>query len=680
MKTTTKYRLVSPRLALQWLVASLICLCVLNFGTTHASPMRLEANNGNPSVAGHLSMYLDRSGEMSFDQAVAHKESGGFTPVVGNEVAAGFINNGALWLHLTLEKTEHTPTDWVLSLSADTIDLIDLYIQQPDGTYLTKKGGRAMQSAQREFLVSGHAFRLVPATASRQEVYVRLATLIALRFAVEVWQEVSFDRFFARDNFLFGMYFGSMSLVFLVSLFRTLKNLNFTDALYTSYIGSMEAANLFAYGYPQQFGLFDDWLVRIIFGQSGIVVAGLSLIWLVLVLIAWPQHVRHRLKIAAFGFTLACLLTLLIVLTVAPRTVPQWIMVFAGLVITFSVSLGAWSARNGWAQGKAFLFAFSPFFVAVAAMILTNFGVIKGFYLTRNLSFLATVFHAVFLYLAVFSRDAILQRAREKLEWNISRLGEELSNQTLFLHMLTHEVRTPLAIIDNNSQLLSMQYSGEISMMRFLGEIRTAVARIAELLNRYLSQFRLMSLNTIQKEPVDLAALLSRVADEVQRTTENPAILVKLSFFLTAFPQTGHTILTHFHQNCWNHLINCRIEKLPAAVMIDPDLFRILITNLLENAVKYSPEGGSIEIAARMDKTRRVAIEVRDEGVGIPETELEHIFQRYVRTQQVEGVSGAGLGLYLVKNIAQLHGADVICKSTLGEGSTFFVTLAPASE
>lgn len=649
MKTSTKYRLASPRLALQRLVACLIWLCVLSFAA-HASPMRLEANNGNPSVAGHLSMYLDRSGEMSFDQAVEHKASGGFIPVVGDEVAAGYINNSALWLHLTLERTGHTPTDWMLSFSQDLIDFIELYIQQPSGAYSIKKGGRAMPSAAREFTFSGHAFRLAPSTTTttsmRQDVYVRLATGVSMRFAVRVWQEKNFDRFQARDNFWVGMYFGAMSLVFLISLLRALKNRNLTDTLYTTYIGTLEGSNFLAYGYAQQLGGFDDWLVRIILGQLGLALAGLSLSWLLVVLIGWPQPIMRRVKIAAFGITLVYSLTLLCALLVAPRTAPQWILAFSGLLILYTLLLGAWAARNGWAQGKAFLLAFSPFFVAAGVVILTNFGVINGFYFTRDTMFLATVFHAVFLYLAVFNRETELARAKEKLEWKVSQLGEELSDQALFLHMLTHEVRTPLAVIDSHSQLLSMQKLGDHSMLHWIDEIRTGVAHIAELLNRCVAQFRLATFKTIQKEPVNLAALLSLVASEVQRSTEN-------------------------------HLITCRIEKLPDAVTLDPDLFKILLSNLLENAVKYSPEGGVIEVVACVTKTGRIAIEVRDEGVGIPETELEHIFQRYFRTQQVTGAVGAGLGLYIVRSIARLHGGDVTCQSTLGEGSTFVVTLVP---
>lgn len=106
----------------------------------------------------------------------------------------------------------------------------------------------------------------------------------------------------------------------------------------------------------------------------------------------------------------------------------------------------------------------------------------------------------------------------------------------------------------------------------------------------------------------------------------------------------------------------------------DPDLLRVLLLNLLENAARYSPEGGAIQVRAAAGDGQ-VTIEVSDEGVGIPAAARERIFERYYRTSQVKEAIGAGLGLYIARSIARLHGGEVTCDSTLGEGSTFRVHL-----
>ncbi|MBF0340838.1 MAG: response regulator [Magnetococcales bacterium] len=215
--------------------------------------------------------------------------------------------------------------------------------------------------------------------------------------------------------------------------------------------------------------------------------------------------------------------------------------------------------------------------------------------------------------------------------------------QALFLRMLNHEVRTPLAIMDSNCQLLALEQTGERGPA--LAAIRAAVAKVAELFDRCLTQDRLAAIGTLTLAPVNLEQLLNAVSQEAQRGTND-------------------------------HLIMLRLDSpLPAHFVGDATLLRILLGNLLDNAVRYSPDGGAIELVAQTDGLGQVVIEVCDEGIGIPESEREQIFDRYHRTHQVHDKMGVGLGLYIVRNIARLHGGEVHCTSTLDEGSAFRVTL-----
>ncbi|MBF0126882.1 MAG: response regulator [Magnetococcales bacterium] len=215
--------------------------------------------------------------------------------------------------------------------------------------------------------------------------------------------------------------------------------------------------------------------------------------------------------------------------------------------------------------------------------------------------------------------------------------------QAMFLRMLNHEVRTPLAIMDSHCQLLALENTGE--SRHAVATIRTAVAKVAELLDRCLTQDRLAAIGTLTLAPVDLKQLLSAVAQEAQRSTND-------------------------------HLIMLRLDSpLPTHFVGDATLLPILLNNLLDNAIHYSPEGGVIELGAQTDGSGQVVITVSDEGIGIPASECEQIFERYHRTHQVNNTIGVGLGLYIVRNIARLHGGDVHCTSTLNEGSTFRITL-----
>lgn len=120
-----------------------------------------------------------------------------------------------------------------------------------------------------------------------------------------------------------------------------------------------------------------------------------------------------------------------------------------------------------------------------------------------------------------------------------------------------------------------------------------------------------------------------------------------------------------------------RIERKTAIeVSGDPDRLRDLFRNLVENAIKYSPKGGTITIEAE-DRGNQTCIVVRDCGVGIAAEDLPYIFERFYRVQsdETEGIGGSGLGLYIVQAIVRAHGGSIDVQSRPGEGTTIAVTL-----
>jgi signal transduction histidine kinase len=101
-----------------------------------------------------------------------------------------------------------------------------------------------------------------------------------------------------------------------------------------------------------------------------------------------------------------------------------------------------------------------------------------------------------------------------------------------------------------------------------------------------------------------------------------------------------------------------------------------VVNNLLSNAVKYTPEGGWVELVAQT-RPNVVLIQVSDNGLGIPEKDIPHVFEKFYRIRR-EGYleqDGTGLGLSIAKSIVEQHGGEIWFESTLGEGTTFFVSL-----
>jgi two-component system phosphate regulon sensor histidine kinase PhoR len=125
------------------------------------------------------------------------------------------------------------------------------------------------------------------------------------------------------------------------------------------------------------------------------------------------------------------------------------------------------------------------------------------------------------------------------------------------------------------------------------------------------------------------------------------------------------------------------VENLVAAPLIadaDPDRLRQVLSNLIENAVKYGRLEGRVTVSARVLETGRIEVAVCDDGPGISDEACARIFERFYRADKARSreQGGTGLGLSIVKHVVQAHGGEVRVESELGSGSTFFFTLAAA--
>jgi two-component system, OmpR family, sensor kinase len=117
-----------------------------------------------------------------------------------------------------------------------------------------------------------------------------------------------------------------------------------------------------------------------------------------------------------------------------------------------------------------------------------------------------------------------------------------------------------------------------------------------------------------------------------------------------------------------------RVKTHPLMMFGDPKLLFQAFSNILANAIKYSPGGGLIKFDAALDGDT-VVVSIEDNGIGVPQEDLEHVFERYFRARNVTSLVGTGIGLYLVKMVVALHRGEVSVKSREGKGSAFTVRL-----
>lgn len=222
--------------------------------------------------------------------------------------------------------------------------------------------------------------------------------------------------------------------------------------------------------------------------------------------------------------------------------------------------------------------------------------------------------------------------------------------KTEFVSLASHQLRTPLSSINWYSEMLIAGDAGKLNVEQsnFVNEIYRGSQRMVELVNSLLDVSRL-ELGTISIEPtlVDLNEPATSIIHELQ-----PSILKK------------------------NLTVTLKTPKKIPLLSVDPKLIRIVFQNFISNAIKYTPEKGKIVVEIVFDKLS-VLIKVSDNGYGIPEHNKEKIYEKLYRADNIKekDTEGTGLGLYIVKAIADHSGSKTWFESQENKGSTFFFSI-----
>jgi len=213
----------------------------------------------------------------------------------------------------------------------------------------------------------------------------------------------------------------------------------------------------------------------------------------------------------------------------------------------------------------------------------------------------------------------------------LSRLGDALETQKQFTADAAHELRSPLTALQLQVQLVERAQS-DVERREALEQLKTGIRRASRLVEQLLTMARLDPAAAQARSAVDLDALAASVAADFETLAGAKRIGLRLG----------------------------RVEPARAAGV--PEALRTLLGNLVDNALRYTPEGGSVTIDA-FTEDGRAALAVTDSGPGIPPEERERVFDRFYRLPG-SGAQGSGLGLAIVSRIAESHHAEI----ELGEG------------
>ena len=245
----------------------------------------------------------------------------------------------------------------------------------------------------------------------------------------------------------------------------------------------------------------------------------------------------------------------------------------------------------------------------------------------------------------ILTQRHALEKQSRQLAGALEKEQEASAMQKQFIAMVSHEFRTPLAIIDGHAQMLMRRKDEEATAVEDrLKTIRSAVSRLVHMMESVLSS---NLLKTGRMEPVaedfDLRQLIAELCNEQM-------ILAK--------PDS----------------IRCDCGGLPPVVRLDQKMMTLILSNLLSNAVKFTPENPVITVKGTMQNDL-IVIEISDNGVGIPADEADRIFDRYYRATTSTGIPGTGIGLSLVRDLAAAQGGRIDVDSAPGRGTRFTLSL-----
>lgn len=242
----------------------------------------------------------------------------------------------------------------------------------------------------------------------------------------------------------------------------------------------------------------------------------------------------------------------------------------------------------------------------------------------------------------VEERTAQLREAERNVREALEKEKELHALKSRFVAMASHEFRTPLSTIMSSVDLIARYVENDERVGKHVARIRTKVREMTAMLNEFLSLEKIeQGLVACQPVAIDIVHLGIELIEE-----------------LRALTKSGQTI-TYDH------------EGNERGVTLDRQMLGNVITNLVTNAVKYSPEGMAIELRTRIEHGR-LHITVHDTGIGIPDTDQQHLFDRFFRGSNATTIQGTGLGLNLVKRYVDLMQGSIGFTSRPGD-TTFVV-------
>lgn len=645
-----------------------------------ASPLYLSAETGMFSLNTCIEVMEDSHARYRINAMDNPVMAAQFHPVATDHQLNFGYSLSAYWLRCRV--TSAATSHWLLEVGYPSLDSVQVFTERPDGGYQQQQAGDLLPFSARVYPHRNFIFPLtfMPGTHS---LYIRVRSQGSLTVPLTLWQPETFHQQDVGTYATLALYYG---IVLALGLYNLLLFFSLRERVYLEYVlfvtgTAIGMASLNGFG--NQFFWPGSPAWGNISQPIGFTLCGLfaSLFTRSFLATAARTPLIHRmygrlaigftilLPVPFFSYYLAAILTSLGGLTFA--------------VLTCGVSV--YSLRHRYPGAQYFALAWAMLLFAVATLAARNFGWLPTTFVTLYGMQIGSALEMLLLSFALAERirtmrrekdlaqaDALLSRqqlveslrineltlnhriaertrqlteTQKMLETALGQEKEGRNRQAHLLALMAHEIRSPLAIISNTSQMLNiLAQSDQPNWQPRLKKILSAVQRLTALMDNLLAEERLsVDQHGLERQAGDLNLFCTELVLSFADLHHRPLRFV---------PWEGNTQL-----------------------YADWQLIGIAIGNLIDNAVKYAPPNSDICVRVQPGISGALCVEVSDQGSTIPAEIQQQIFEKFIRGGHKTSTPGVGLGLYLVNWIAKFHGgmADVI--SEAGLGNTFRIYL-----
>ncbi|WPL15556.1 Sensor protein KdpD [Thiorhodovibrio winogradskyi] len=604
---------------------------------------------------GQLAYLRDPSRAMTLDQARDALAQGRFQGLSAN-LGIGYVPD-AVWLSFRLERQADQPSHWWLELMPTYLDSIALFHRTPTGQWDQRQAGDRLPQSAKEIDYRGTVFKLDLAPGPHA-FFIRLQTTSTMAAMIKLWQPPAFKRHILNSYFGYGFYF---SLIFAVLMFNSANWMVSRRPIFIAYSGYL-ALNLLKwlciYGFASEFFFPQQPLLANL--TLGIILAfdfAVAMVFFALLLELRHYH-RYIYRLYQFGFLLAVATAI-----ATPLGYYQWFAQWVHITAIAIIASTPWPAVRLWRTGelakRLLAIALTSHGLLIGMTILTTLAILPFRQVFIDAGLASNLTHIMLLHFGMLLHYRRIEQEHAKtLEQaaldrkNMESEKRRWQEQNQLLDMITHEIRTPISVIDGARQTLQSLDEDEgrttdnERVLRYI-TMEKAVHRLDMLLELVVAHHKIQP---TEWRPMDTWIDPHRLSEEALAMLDTDAAnRVKQ---ITDLP--------------------------PTELRADERRMRFALLNLLDNACKYSPAESPVML--RLDRFEHqgepgLRWRIENQGTGVPDGMAEPIFEKYVRLGETNGQPGLGLGLYLVRQIVERHGGWVRADTGLNRGACFIVWL-----